>query len=132
MEEIIRQSSSIIFGISFVWIGIQHFRDPEWFEPIVPSILGNPKFWVYFSGMFEIILGLGIIFPISQRIASLSIAIMLIILYWANLNMWINDIPIGGSKLSQSGHIIRGFIQLILIFISLWIGKWYPFSEKTV
>ena len=132
MEEIIRQFSSIIFGISFVWIGIQHFRDPEWFEPIVPSILGNPKFWVYFSGMFEIILGLGIIFPITQRIASLSIAIMLIILYWANLNMWINDIPIGGSKLSQSGHIIRGFIQLILIFISLWIGKWYPFSEKTV
>jgi len=132
MEYIIRQIASIIFGIVFIWIGIQHFRDPVWFEPIVPSILGNPKFWVYSSGFFEIFLGLGVMFPKTQRFAALSIAIMLIILYWANLNMWINDIPIGGTRLSQLGHIIRGIIQFILIIISLWIGKWYPFSVKTV
>ncbi len=107
----------MIFGIVFIWIGIQHFRDPVWFEPIVPSILGNPKFWVYSSGFFEIFLGLGVMFPKTQRFAALSIAIMLIILYWANLNMWINDIPIGGTRLSQLGHIIRGIIQFILIII---------------
>ena len=131
MEEIARQITSVILGISFIWIGIQHFRDPEWFEPIVPSILGNPKFWVYSSGIFEIILGMGGMIPITQKISALSMAIMLVLLYWANLNMWINDIPIGGSKLSQTGHFIRGLIQFILIIVFLWIGKWFPFSAKS-
>ena len=131
MEEIARQITSVILGISFIWIGIQHFRDPEWFEPIVPSILGNPKFWVYSSGIFEIILGMGVMIPNSQKISALSMAIMLVLLYWANLNMWINDIPIGGSKLSQTGHLVRGLIQFILIIIFLWIGKWFPFSAKS-
>ncbi|MBA63596.1 MAG: hypothetical protein CMJ76_14670 [Planctomycetaceae bacterium] len=131
MEEIARQITSVILGISFIWIGIQHFRDPEWFEPIVPSILGNPKFWVYSSGIFEIILGMGVMIPNTQKISALSMAIMLVLLYWANLNMWINDIPIGGSKLSQTGHLVRGLIQFILIIIFLWIGKWFPFSAKS-
>ncbi len=131
MEEIARQITSVILGISFIWIGIQHFRDPEWFEPIVPSILGNPKFWVYSSGIFEIILGMGVMIPNTQKISALSMAIMLVLLYWANLNMWINDIPIGGSKLSQTGHLIRGLIQFILIIVFLWIGKWFPFSAKS-
>jgi|TARA_B100002052_G_C15606100_1_gene473159 uncharacterized membrane protein len=131
MEEIARQITSVILGISFIWIGIQHFRDPEWFEPIVPSILGNPKFWVYSSGIFEIILGMGVMIPNTQKISALSMAIMLVLLYWANLNMWINDIPIGGSKLSQTGHLVRGLIQFILIIVFLWIGKWFPFSAKS-
>ncbi|MAK40856.1 MAG: hypothetical protein CL993_03910 [Euryarchaeota archaeon] len=131
MEEIARQITSVILGISFIWIGIQHFRDPEWFEPIVPSVLGNPKFWVYSSGIFEIILGIGVIIPNTQKISALSMSIMLVLLYWANLNMWINDIPIGGSKLSQTGHLVRGLIQFILIIIFLWIGKWFPFSAKS-
>ena len=70
MEEIARQITSVIIGISFIWIGIQHFRDPEWFEPIVPSILGNPKFWVYSSGIFEIILGMGVMIPNTQKISA--------------------------------------------------------------
>ena len=131
MEEIARQITSVILGISFIWIGIQHFRDPEWFEPIVPSILGNPKFWVYSSGIFEIILGMGVMIPNTQKISALSMSIMLVLLYWANLNMWINDIPIGGSKLSQTGHLVRGLIQFILIIVFLWIGKWFPFSAKS-
>ena len=52
---------ALIYGVPFVWIGIKHFLDPDWFEPIVPEILGNARFWVYASGAFEILLGIGII-----------------------------------------------------------------------
>jgi len=54
---------------------------------------------------------------------------MLVVLYWANLNMWINDIPIGGTRLSTKGHLIRGIIQMALIAVALWIGEWYPFGN---
>ena len=54
---------------------------------------------------------------------------MLILIYWANINMWINDIAINGNKLSDEAHIIRGIIQALLILLVLWIGKIKPFNK---
>ena len=119
----------IIFGASFVFVGFRHFQDPAWFEPIVPKELGNPRFWVYLSGLFEIILGFGIILPYYRPEASILIAMMLVVLYWANLNMWVNDIPIGGSTLTTKGHILRALAQVFLIWMALWIGDWLPSKE---
>ena len=121
---------TIIFGLFLVNIGIQHFRDPEWFEPIVPSVLGNPKFWVYLSGLFEIIFGIMILIEPLRKYGSLGISLMLIVLYWANLNMWINDIPIGGVKLNFFEHFMRGIIQILLILLALYIGRWPPFAKE--
>ena len=119
----------IIFGASFVFVGFRHFQDPAWFEPIVPKELGNPRFWVYLSGLFEIILGIGIMLPYYRPEASILIAMMLVVLYWANLNMWVNDIPIGGSTLSTNGHILRALAQVFLIWMALWIGDWLPSKQ---
>ena len=126
----IRDIVAIAYGIPFVWIGIQHFVDPSWFEPIVPEVIGNARFWVLVSGVFEIALGLAIMFPRFRKIGSLGIATMLVVLYWANLNMWINDIAIGDTKLPLIGHIIRGIIQILLIMVALWIGELTPFNKQ--
>ena len=127
---VITRLVTIIFGIFLVNIGIQHFRDPEWFEPIVPSVLGNPKFWVYLSGLFEIIFGIMILVEPLRKYGSLGVSLMLIVLYWANLNMWINDIPIGGVKLNFFEHFMRGIIQILLILLALYIGRWPPFAKE--
>ena len=101
MNENIGHIIAVIYGVPFIWIGVKHFIDPEWFEPIVPEILGSARFWVYASGAFEILLGIGIILPQYRSEAALGMALMLVALYWANLNMWINDIPIGGNTFSN-------------------------------
>ena len=114
----------IIFGLPFVIIGIDHFMDPSWYEPIVPEILGYPTFWVYASGVFEIALGAGLMLPRTRQISAYGIALMLVALYWANFNMWINDIAIGGSKFGTNWHIMRAIIQALLIIICLTIAKY--------
>ena len=40
----LQHASSFILGIFFINVGIGHFLDPEWFEPIVPTILGDATF----------------------------------------------------------------------------------------
>ena len=45
----IKHLIAIAYGLPFVIIGIGHFRNPEWFEPIVPDLLGAPRFWVLVS-----------------------------------------------------------------------------------
>ena len=123
MIKIILTLVSVIFGLPFVWIGILHFQDPVWFEPIVPELIGFPRFWVYASGVFEIVLGLGLMFSRTREIAGYGIALMLIVLYAANFNMWVNDIAIGGSKFGTNWHILRATIQVLLIAVCLWIAR---------
>jgi len=125
-----RDIISIIYGIPFILIGITHFTDPTWFEPIVPEILGNAYFWVILSGVFEVLIGVGIMIPKFRKISAFTMVLMLITLYWANLNMWINDIPLSGNTYGDIWHIIRGVIQVSLILTALWIGKLPPFKNN--
>lgn len=124
MEGWLENLVAVPYGLWFVWIGVQHFLEPEWFEPIVPEILGKARFWVYASGVFEILLGLGVALPWFRKEAAFGITMMLLALYWANLNMWVNDIPLDGKTYAAHWHTLRGFGQVVLIFISLWLGGW--------
>ena len=124
MEGWLENLVAVPYGIWIAWVGVQHFRDPAWFEPIVPEILGNARFWVLASGAFEILLGLGVALPWFRREAAFGITLMLLVLYWANLNMWINDIPLSGKTYESHFHVLRGVGQAVLILISLWLGGW--------
>ena len=63
-------------------------------------------------------------FSRSRQFSAYGIALMLVALYWANFNMWINDIAIGGSKFGTNWHIMRAIIQAVLIIICLTIAKY--------
>ena len=120
-------------GAFFFYVGVLHFTDTKWFEPIVPSVMGYAKFWVLISGVAEILVGVGlmasgveIIFDSGtyyRERAGISSAILLVILYPANLYMWIYDIELGGGEsLSSTGHVVRLLLQIAGILVSLWIS----------
>jgi len=121
---------STILGLFFVNVGIAHFTDTEWFEPIVPDVLGDPTFWVQITGVIEIALGLGLIIPLTRRYSSLFMTLFLVAVYWANLNMWVNDIPLNGDTFSPIWHILRLLGQLVMIVIALWVGDWLPKGDS--
>ena len=114
--------TSLIIGSIFVVLGIQHFTNTAWFEPIVPDVLGNPTFWVWLTGVMEIGLGLGLLIRRYRRCAALLTAAFLLGVYWANLNMWVNNLAIGGQTYGHAWHIGRLFAQLALIGLSLLIA----------
>ena len=121
-----RNIVGFVLGIPFIWIGYQHFASPDGFNEIVPDYLGWPLFWTLLSGGFEIALGLGIMIPISRRWSEKILFALVIAMSLANLNMWINDIPFNGTKLSTTGHLIRWTIQIILLIAILWLGEVIP------
>ena len=121
---------STILGLFFVNVGIAHFTNTEWFEPIVPEVLGDPTFWVQITGIMEIALGLGLIIPLTRIYSSLFIALFLVSVYWANLNMWINDIPLDDNTFAPIWHILRLLGQLVMIVIALWVGEWLPNGDS--
>jgi uncharacterized membrane protein len=122
MEDWLEHLVAVPYGLWIAWVGVQHLRDPAWFEPIVPDILGSARFWVYASGVFEILLGLGVALPWFRKEAAFGVTLMLLVLYWANLNMWVNDIPLNGKTYASHWHVLRGVGQVVLVCISLWLG----------
>ena len=134
--------SALCGGSFFFYVGVLHFTDTSWFEPIVPPILGSARFWVLISGVAEIIVGLALIISALEifftsknyfrRKACLASALLLVMLYPANLYMWIYDIELGdGASLSPTGHIVRFLLQIGGIIISLWIADFrYSFTDS--
>tara|TARA_B100000925_G_scaffold268770_1_gene230126 strand:- start:154 stop:555 length:402 start_codon:yes stop_codon:yes gene_type:complete len=117
-----RTVASLALGAAFVWIGVQHFVDPVWFEPIVPAVLGAPRFWVLASGVAEIAVGLALVVPATRAYGGLASAVLLVILYWSNLYMWIENVPLDGKTYANVWHVVRLLIQLAAIAVSLFVA----------
>ena len=122
----LRVISSTAGGGFFVYVGIMHFTDTTWFEPIVPPILGSARFWVLASGVAEVAVGLCLLLPKTRKQAGYASAALLVALYPANLYMWIFDVELGdGASLSPTGHVIRLILQIGGILLRLWIAGFF-------
>ncbi len=120
-----RDVLAIGLGCFFTYVGILHFIDPEWFTAIVPEILpGSDVFWVIISGIPEVLCGIGLIVPKTRILAARATVVLLVILYWANLNMWIYDIELDGNSFPLWAHILRGLAQVVMVLIAAYLGKW--------
>ena len=67
--------------------------------------------------------GIGLILRPTRAIAGKA-SCLLIVLYWANLNMWINDIPLNGNTFPLWAHILRALAQLGMIAVAAYLGEW--------
>ena len=128
MKNVFRNIVAVILGLAFTGIGILHFVNPEPFNAIVPPYLGWPAFWNYSSGFLEIVLGMGLIYSKTRKKAALLLVVLVLLVSLANINMWMNDLPFNGTRMSQTGHILRAFIQILLLSALLWLGEVIGFN----
>ena len=110
---------ALIYGIPFILIGIEHFKEPQKFVDIVPKYMPFALFLVYLTGIMEILVGLGIIYPDTRELTGRLTVLFLIAIYPANFNMWINDVPFNGTRLTMQGHLVRLSVQILLIIAAL-------------
>jgi len=126
MHQLFRNIIGLLLGLAFAAIGYQHFAAPDGFNAIVPAYLGVPWFWTYASGALEIAFGLGIAVPVTRPVAARLLTVLVLLMSLANLNMWMNDIPLNGRQFNTNWHIVRMIIQVFLILVLLWLGEVIP------
>jgi len=80
----------IIFGLSFIAFGINHFRKTEKIAEFIPDYIPWHHFWVYFTGVAFILAGVSIGIHFKSKIASICLAAMIflfiVILYLPDIN----------------------------------------------
>ena len=106
-----------LYILFFVGAGLNHFLNPQFYDAIVPSFIPYPRFVHQFTGIIEILIPLLLLTRYRKEAAILMI-IILIILYGANLHVWINNLPYGRNFLSNQQHFLRFLLQLFYIGIT--------------
>ena len=74
-------------AIFFIYTGIDHFINADFYLSIMPPSLPFHKQAVYISGFFEVAGGLGVLVPRFRKIAGWGLLALLICVYPANIYM---------------------------------------------
>ena len=80
----------IALAVLMVFAGVMHFVVPGLYEQIVPRVLPMKRAIVYVSGVAEIALGAGILFPQTQVLAAWGLIALYVAVFPANINMAVN------------------------------------------
>jgi uncharacterized membrane protein len=98
-----------------VGAGVMHFVAPATYLAMMPEVLPAKLALVYISGVAEIAGGLGLILPKTRRWAAWGIIALLVAVLPANVNMAINELPLGTTEVPAWALWARLPLQLVLI-----------------
>ena len=121
----IQSSFRILLGLFMTVAGIGHltFQRQEFLAQVPRWLPNNPSFMnfvVLSSGIVEILLGLAMIFFVSQKVkVGLILTIFYLLVFPGNISQYTNRIDAFGLDTDQK-RFIRLLFQPVLVIWSLW------------
>lgn len=112
----------VIFSTSLIIVGVTHFLQPEQYARIVPPPF-PPLASVYFSGLFEILGGIGLLIPFLSVAAAWGLIALFIAVFPANIYMALHNIKIEGIPQNQLLYWARLPFQAVLISWAWWYTR---------
>ncbi len=104
----------------FIAAGANHFRDPGFYLPTIPSWLPWHQQLVDLSGVAEIIGGIAALAPATRRAAGWGLIALLIAVFPANVNTAVTHAQSSDRPLLQWLLWLRLPIQVLLIAWVWW------------
>lgn len=115
-----RNKAAIAFGLMFMSSGLTHFTNPEGFVAMMPPLFPEPLFLVYVSGLAEIVLGIGLLWPRVRFWAGLGSVLLLIAVFPANIYAALNGIVTPGAPANNIYLWLRLPLQIVFIAWVWW------------
>jgi len=106
-----------VYVLFFIGAGLNHFLNPQFYDALVPSFIPFPRMVHLFTGILEIIIPL-LLLTKYRKEAALVMIVLLVLLYGANLHVWINNLPYGRNYWNNQQHFIRFLLQVLYIYIT--------------
>lgn len=100
----------------FVVAGISHFVFTDAHLAIVPPWLPRPLALVYWSGFAEIVGGLGVLLPLTRRLAGAGLIVLLLAVFPANVHAAMAGMSLGGRAVEPWILWARLPLQALLLY----------------
>jgi uncharacterized membrane protein len=111
--------------VFMVAAGINHFVSPAPYLGMMPAAIPEHlhPLLVQLSGVAEILGGLGLILPATRRFAAWGLIALYIAIFPANLNMAVNQLPLGTRHIEPWLLWARLPLQVVLIAWAFWYTR---------
>lgn len=120
---IFKKITIYFMGLAYVYVGIRHFIDPDFFLAIMPDYLPYHLEAVYISGICEIALGAMLFFKKFRWIAGWGLILLLIAVFPANIYLAQNESAQQTIQISENAALIRLPFQALFIGLAYWHTK---------
>ena len=110
----------LLLAALMVAAGVLHFVKPKPYLRMMPSLLPAPLLLVYLSGVAEVLGGLGLLLPQTQRLAAWGLVALFVAIFPANVNMAVNKIGLGRKTPPAWALWARLPLQGVLIAWAWW------------
>ena len=110
-------------SISYTYVGVRHFIDPDFFLAIMPNYLSMHLFFVYLTGLMEVVFGLLLAFRKTRKFASYGLIILLLIVFPANIHLVESELSQSILEVSKEQTIIRLPFQGLFLILAFWHSK---------
>ena len=126
-----------VMSFMYVFIGIRHFTNPQYFLDIVPPQLPFKLFLVYLTGLIEIVGGVAILLPKTRKAGAYLLIFLLVSVFPANIYLYVSETPQSLLGISKMDALIRMPFQTPLILLAYWHSKenhpnWVAFVSSLV
>ena len=112
-----------VMGVMYVFIGIKHFTDPQYFLDIVPPQFPFKLFLVYLTGLIEVVGGVAILAPKTRKAGAYLLIFLLVSVFPANIYLYVSETPQSLLGISEADALIRMPFQIPLILLAYWHSK---------
>lgn len=112
-----KTTSMYLLALFMSFAGVMHFVRPEFFLRLMPPYLPFHKGLVFWSGVFEVVLGILLLVPGTSRAAAWGIIALLIAVFPANIHVYQNQHLLPAPSLV---HILRLPLQAVFIVWAFW------------
>ncbi|XWW45203.1 hypothetical protein JYG30_21095 [Fibrella sp. USSR17] len=111
-------------SVMFTVVGISHLRRPGQLTYMIPSVVPKPLLMVVVSGVAEILLSIGLLFPATRGWSASGLILLLIALFPANINVAVNNLPPPGGLPAQPWYIWSRLafqpLYILWIYYAVW------------
>jgi len=113
----------LVMSFMYIFIGVKHFADPQYFVNITPPQIQHKILVVYFTGVLEILGGLLILNKKTRMIGAYTLIFLLIMVFPANIYLYVSEVPQQLLGISKTDALLRLPFQAPLIVIAYWHSK---------
>ncbi|MBX0286838.1 DoxX family protein [Halomicroarcula sp. F28] len=116
-------------GPGYVVAGLLHFVVPELYAQIIPPVLPAPLALVYLSGVAEVAVGLGLLWPRTRQYAAWATIALLVAIFPANVYMATSAVVVTGMPGGGDPSAVVRWGRLPLQGVLILWAYWYTDPE---